>query len=403
MKYNFLRHDRHDDAVTYQMINELENICSIPLYIYRGDDACRNAVEIQGYLGEDVRLCYAVKANCYLAESLADVIEDFEVSSRGELEYCLGNGVPAEKISYSGVWKTDLEVKMALDAGVKRFIPDSLKQLQMIRNLAEKKGETVDVWLRLSSGNQFGMNIREIAQIFAKKQPNSNINMAGIHYYAGTQRQFVYQVEKDFQPLAEGLAYLKERGISFSKIRLGGGMGVPLYQNDSVRTYEETADYLFGFVRKLSEHYRITYECGRAIASNAGRYITKVFEKKQRENREILLVQGGSHHLKYHGNIVGQKTPFIECVAREERQGEQTYMVCGSLCSAGDILAMKFLHSCVEIGDYMIFYHVGAYSLQEAAILFLKMEMPDILVYNGNNSERKLLELGWISREKGNI
>lgn len=400
MKYNFFRHKLYDGAVTYRMINELESRYSVPLYIYNGDDACRNAVEIQGYLGKAVRLCYAVKANCYLAEPLTDVIGDFEVSSRGELEYCLENRIPAEKISYSGVWKTDPEVKAALDAGVKRFILDSARQIQRMRKLAKEK---VDVLLRLSSGNQFGMDIQEIAQIFMEQRRNPFVNIVGIHYYAGTQRQFVYQIEKDFQPLKNGLAYLEEKGIRFSEIQLGGGMGIPLYQSDSIHTYEEMADYLFNFVGKLSEHYRVTYECGRAIASNAGRYITKVFEKKKRENREILLLQGGSHHLKYHGNIVGQKTPFIECAAKKEQQGEQTYTVCGSLCSAGDILAMKFLHSCVGIGDYMIFYHAGAYSMQEAASLFLLMEMPGILVYNGNNGGTKLLKLGWINCEKGNI
>ena len=384
MKYNFFCHHRDNYQITYSMLKELEKKYDMPLYIYNGKTACENAIEIQRHLGESVRLCYAVKANCYLAESLRDVAGNFEVCTGGELEYCLHSHIPAEKLSYSGVWKTAGEVRRALEAGVKRFVLDSLKQTETLQELA---GERVEALLRLSSGNQFGMDVSEIVQIAEERERYSNIEIVGIHYYAGTQRQFVHQIEKDLQELKRGLEVLEKKGIRFSEIQIGGGMGIPMYRSDSIQKYEETADYLFGIIRRLSKHYRVTYECGRVIASNAGRYLTKVFQKKKRRNLEILLVQGGSHHLKYHGNIAGQRQPYIDCVTKEERQEKQDYMVCGSLCSSGDILAMRYSNRCVEVGDYMIFYHAGAYSLQEAASLFLSMAMPGILVYNRNISE----------------
>lgn len=397
MKYNFFDHNPNNDAVTYRMMDELDKKYGMPLYVYNGKTACENALEIQRHLGESVQLCYAVKANCYLAELLTEVAGSFEVSTVGELEYCLRSQIPVEKLSYSGVWKSDQEVRRALEAGVKRFILDSFDQVKALQELAV---ERVEALFRLSSGNQFGMDISEIIQIAEEKESYPNINIVGIHYYAGTQRQFAHQIEKDLQALKAGLECLEEKGIRFSEIQMGGGLGVPLYQRDPIQKYEEMADYLFDFIRGLSNYYRITYECGRAIASNTGRYITKVFQKKQRGNLEILLVQGGSHHLKYHGNIAGQKLPFIDCVPKEERQGKQDYMICGSLCSSGDILAMKFTDCFVDIGDYMIFYHVGAYSLQEAASMFLSMALPVLLVYNGNTDETKAFELGWIYHEK---
>ncbi|MEY8284157.1 alanine racemase [Lachnospiraceae bacterium 50-23] len=397
MKYKFFSHNPSNDTVTYDVINALDKKYTVPLYIYKGKDACENAIEIQRYLGEAVQLCYAVKANCYLVGSLTDVVGNFEVSSEGELEYCLCNQITAEKLSYSGVWKSAQEISRALGAGVKRFILDSINQIEMLQELAREK---VEAFLRLSSGNQFGMDISEIIWIALQRERYSNINILGIHYYAGTQRQFFRQMERDFQILKKGLEYLEEKEIWFSEIQLGGGLGVPLYQNDSIQKYEKMADYLFDFIRELSSHYQVTYECGRAIASNAGQYITKVFEKKHRGTSEILLVQGGSHHLKYHGNIMGQKQPFIDCVTRGKHRRKQDYMVCGSLCSSGDILAMRFTDFCVEIGDYMIFYHVGAYSLQEAASLFLTMAMPALLVYNENINVAKALELGWTCHER---
>ncbi len=397
MKYNFYKHNLHNDKIIFQDIKKIEETFPVPLYIYNGRDAWENAAEIQRCLGSSVRLCYAVKANYFLAESLIDIAAGFEICSRGELEYCLETHVPAGKISYSGVWKSEEDVRRALKVGVRRFVSDSSRQLAMLQKLA---GTKVKVLLRLSSGNQFGMNVPEIEKILSDRSQYPSLEISGIHYYAGTQRQFRYQLERDFRLLADALDYFENKGVSMKELQIGGGLGFPLFETDKIEEYENAADYLFGFIRSLSEHYQVTYECGRVIAANAGRYVTKVFEKKQREGREILFVQGGSHHIRYYGNVVGQRAPFIGGITKEKRQGECEYMVCGSLCSSADILSMEFKHRPIEIGDYLLFYNAGAYNLQEASNLFLGMEMPGILRYNKNNNQPKMLDLGWSYHER---
>lgn len=400
MKYNFFRHSLHDGILTYDAIKELDKRYSLPLYIYDGRDAADNAVEMKENLGKKVRLCYSVKANYFIAEALNDTVDMFEVCTGGELEFCLHNNISGNKIVYNGVWKSEQDLKCALEAGVDRLILDSAEQVQQLQDAAK---EPVKVLLRLSSGNQFGMNLEEIVQIAENRSRYSRLDILGIHYYAGTQRSCVRQVKEDMKILIRALEYMQSREIRIAEVQLGGGLGVPLYVCDNMKQYEEMADHLFTFIQTLSGRYKVTYECGRAIAANAGKYITQVFEKKLRENREILLVRGGSHHLRYYGNIVGQRQPFIDSVRRNTSTKECRYMICGSLCSAGDILSMEYTQNCIEKGDYMIFYNAGAYSLQEAASLFLTMEMPRVLVYNKSINEQKLMEIGWSYSEKRTI
>ena len=392
MKYNFLKHNPHDEIFTYDAINELDKRYSLPLYIYDGGAAADNAMEIKEILGNKVRLCYSVKANYFIAEALDNTVDMFEVCTGGELEYCLRNNISGDKLVYNGVWKSEQDLQCALEAGVNKLVLDSVEQAQQLQDVAK---EPVKVFLRLSSGNQFGMSLEEIVKIEEDRSRYSRLDIQGIHYYAGTQRRCVRQVKEDIQILTEALEYLQSRGIRIEEIQMGGGLGVPLYVCDNVREYEETADYLFTFIQTLSRRYNVTYECGRVIVANAGKYITQIFEKKRRKNREILLVKGGSHHLRYYGNVVGQRQPFIDSVRRNISTEECRYMICGSLCSAGDILSMTYTQKRIEKGDYMIFYNAGAYSLQEASSLFLTMEMPCVLVYNKNINNQKLVEIGW--------
>lgn len=396
MKYKFLNYKAHEGKLTYRKVKEMEEKYSLPLYIYDENGAVANADEIKKYLGINVRLCYSAKANYYFAKALSESVEMIEVCTGGELRYCLEQGIPAEKLVYNGVWKSEKDMEYAVKSGVGRIVLDSREQLLDLQCVVES---TIKVMLRLSSGNQFGMRVDEIEQIVKEQNVYKGLEITGVHYYAGTQRSCMRQIQRDLEEFMRQLRYLKDRKVNFEEIQIGGGIGVPLYRNDRNEEFEVTADYLFDFIKKLSADYNVTYECGRAIAANAGKYITQVFNKKHRENKEILLVRGGSNHLSYYGNIVGQKQPFIESITRKKGEEEREYMICGSLCSANDILSMVYTDYGIEVGDYMIFYNAGAYSLQEASTLFLTMEMPRVLIYNMSMRDLRLLELGWTCSE----
>jgi diaminopimelate decarboxylase len=397
MGYRFMDHKAYGRVLKYESIKCLEEKYSLPLYIYDENIAIANAREIKKCLGKEVRLCYSAKANYYLAEAVGEIADMIEVSTIKELQYCLKQRISADRLIYSGVWKSKEDFDYVLKAGVDRIVLDSVKQTSELQNIARG---TVEVLLRLSSGNQFGMNVEEIEQIIKYAGIYDNLNIVGIQYYAGTQRKCLSQVQRDIKKFADQLQYLEEKGICFKEVQIGGGIGVPLFYSERKEEFEEAADCMFAFIEKLSINYKVTYECGRGIAANAGQYVTQVFDRKWRDDRDVLLIRGGNNHLSYYGNICGQRQPFIESVIREEKKGpEYKYMICGSLCSANDILSMEYIDYSIEEGDYIIFYNVGAYSLQEAATLFLAMEMPRILVHSKDYNGHRVLELEWMNNE----
>lgn len=400
MKHKFQDYKIYGEKPAYEKIKYLDEKYSMPLYIYDINMAVENTKEMKELLGKNIGLCYSAKANYFLTEAVAEITEEIEVSTRGELEYCLQRHISAEKLVYSGVFKAKEDLKIALEEGVTRFVLDSVNQVSQLQDIAVKP---VQILLRLSSGNQFGMDTGEIVQIMENTGMYCNLDIVGIHYYAGTQRCSVCQVEKDFKDFSMKMQYLKDRGIEFEEVQIGGGIGVPLYESDRTEAFEETAEYIINFVRKLSLHHKVIYECGRVIAANTGRYIARVFEKKHRMDREILLIHGGNNHLSYYGNIVGQRQPYIDSITKKEIREKYKYMICGSLCSGGDILAREYTDCGIEAGDYMIFYNAGAYSLQEASTLFLSAGMPQILLYNKHMKEQKLFEVRWTYYESTSI
>lgn len=396
MKYDFLRRGpngewKHND------FERLENTYGLPAYLYSEQIATANAQQIKARIGAKTALCYSAKANYYLAKAVAAVVDSVEVCTAGELRECLRQGIAPENIFYNGIWKSPSDMEYASRIGVGRVVLDSVNQADCLQASAT---QPIKVFLRLTSGNQFGMNLEEIRWLVGNGRQYDRLDFVGIHYYAGTQRSRVQQLQDDITTLTHGLKYLEAHGIYWDEVALGGGLGVPLYQNDKVEEFEAAADFLFDFLETLSEKYQITYECGRAIATNAGCYVTRVFDKKVRAGRELLLVCGGNQHLRYHGNLVGQRLPFISSAVRNPGTECKDYMICGSLCSAADILTMHYSDCSIEVGDFLIFGNAGAYCLQEAATLFLTMEMPRILVYNESLGTVKQLELGWVCRAK---
>lgn len=396
MKYDFL-HRGPNGEWQHGDFERLENTYGLPAYLYSERIATANAQQIKVCLGTKTTLCYSVKANYYLTKAVATVADFVEVCTAGELQECLRQGVAPKNIFYNGIWKSPSDMEYAVRTGVGQVVLDSVNQADCLQATA---AQPIKVFLRLTSGNQFGMNPEEIRRLVENRRRYNRLDFVGLHYYAGTQRSRVQQLQDDIATLTHGLKYLETCGIYWDEVALGGGLGVPLYQNDKVEEFEATADFLFDFLETLSEKYRITYECGRAIVANAGCYVTRVFDRKIRAGRELLLVCGGNQHLRYHGNLIGQRLPFISSAVRTPGMECKDYMICGSLCSASDILTMHYTDCSIEVGDYLIFYNAGAYCLQEAATLFLTMEMPRVLVYNEDIGAVKQLELGWVCRAK---
>ncbi len=150
-------------------VNELKEIaikCGTPSYIFDTDELCARIDAMQQILGCGVTVCYAMKANPFLISVLDKKLDKFEVCSPGEFAICEKEGINREKIVLSGVNKEKKDILYTMKTGaVGIYTVESLNQLELINSCAVECGIKVKVLIRVTSGNQFGINERQVYEI----------------------------------------------------------------------------------------------------------------------------------------------------------------------------------------------------------------------------------------------
>lgn len=318
-------------------------------------------------LPKGVKVCFSVKSNPFLAQYGADAAEYVEVCSPGEWELCSRQGIPPGRIMANGVYKSPQELSRMAEAGPARISIESVLQYRLLLDCAQKRQ---DVLLRLTSGNQFGMNLEEIQEIV--RHPSACISVRGLHFYSGTQKKGAAAIQKDLQTLWDALP---ECGIVSPELSYGPGLGIPLF--DGLEPDVSAYDAMIEAVWQLHDKYPVTLELGRLLTADCGLYVTQIVDRKRNGGRTFYIVDGGIHHLSYYGQINGVPAPVIYQMSGGE---PCKATVCGALCTANDILAKDVTIRDAEIGDYLIFGNVGAYSITEARSLFLSRPLPAVVV-----------------------
>ena len=373
-------------------IERRKNQWETPFYLFSETKARKNVAALRRYMGSKVKMAYAMKANPWLVKSLSEDVDYIEVCSEGELEICRRHGVPGEKIVLGGVYKGEGMIEKAFGMNVERFCIDSKEQLEGIIQSAVFMRKHAEVLLRMSSGNQFGMEEAEAEECarmcWGRGYSLGNVEITGIQYYPGTQRSSIRQIQKEIQRLDRWIEWLEEHTeCKLNTVEFGAGLGVSYFENEDMEEYEEALRYVSDYARELSERYLVVYEAGRIVAAASGIYVTQVFARKRKGEKTVLFCKGGTNHLSYHGGILGIRTPVVKSICADPYGEAGRYMICGSLCNEGDVMGRDIVlpERNIGPGDSIAFFNAGAYSATASPNLFLAMEMPAVLMYNQDN------------------
>ena len=161
-----------------------------PLYLFDGEELARRTALLRQALPEGVGLCYAVKANPFLAGELAPLVDRLELCSPGELGICQRLGLPQEKFVISGVHKEAPVIRELLTRQGRPclYTVESLGQFHLLRREAVTAGKRISLLLRLTSGNQFGMDPGEVESLLTQFSHDPFVELRGIQYFSGTQK-----------------------------------------------------------------------------------------------------------------------------------------------------------------------------------------------------------------------
>lgn len=318
---------------------------------------------------------YAVKANANrkILEIIATEGLGADCVSGNEVKAAVNAGFPASKIVFAGVGKTDKEINLALDLNIFCFNVESLPELEVINELAAKKGKIAQVALRINPNvdahtheyittglneNKFGFNMAHLDTVIEKLSQLKSIKLIGIHFHIGSQIEDI-QV---FKPLCEKVndlqIYFEQKGIKLEHINVGGGLGID-YENPNEHPLPDFKDYfdLFHTNLKLREGQTLHFELGRSIVGQCGSLITRVVYIKEGETKKFAIVDAGMTDLIR--PALYQAYHKIENIS--SNLPIQKYDIVGPICESSDFFAKDYELNETQRGNLLALRSAGAY------------------------------------------
>ncbi|MBE4589901.1 diaminopimelate decarboxylase [Vibrio navarrensis] len=373
-------------------LSQLAQQYGTPLYVYsratleRHWKAFDQSVENHPHL-----VCYAVKANSNLGvlNVLARLGSGFDIVSGGELERVIAAGGDPRKVVFSGVGKTEAEMRRALELNIKCFNVESEPELERLNKVAGELGVKAPISLRInpdvdaqthpyiSTGlrdNKFGIAFDRAPAVYQFAQSLENLNVQGIDCHIGSQLTALAPFIDATDRLLALIDSLKEQGITIRHLDVGGGLGV-VYRNELPPQPSEYAKALLG---RLENHQdlELIFEPGRAIAANAGVLLTKVEFLKHTEHKNFAIIDAAMNDLMRPALYQA----WQDIVPVKPSSGEAvTYDLVGPICETGDFLG-KDRSLVLAENDLLAVRSAGAYGFVMSSNYNTRARAAEIMV-----------------------
>ena len=362
-----------------------------PTYVY-SKEALTSAFKRfdAGFEGTDHLVCFAVKSNPSLAilNLFAKLGAGFDIVSGGELERVIAAGGDPSKVVFSGVGKTEVEMRRALELGIFCFNVESSSELERLNQVAWGMGKIAPISLRvnpnvdakthpyISTGlknNKFGVAYEEALSIYQVAAKMSNIDIHGVDCHIGSQLTELSPFLDALDRVLALVDQLEAAGIPIRHIDAGGGIGI-CYVDE---TPPDFAEYAKAMRQKMAgRKVKLVFEPGRALVGNAGALLTKVEYLKHTESKNFAIVDAAMNDLMrpalydaYH-DIVAVKQVNLEA---------QVYEIVGPVCESGDFLGHDRKLALAQ-DDLLAVLSAGAYGMSMSSNYNTRPRAAEVMV-----------------------
>jgi diaminopimelate decarboxylase len=379
----------HCEGVSLHAIAEA---VGTPAYVYSSATLERHYdVFKAAFAPRAVMAAFAVKANANIAvlATLAAKGAGADTVSEGEILRALKAGVPGERIIFSGVGKTAQELAFALDAGVHQINIESIAEMEMLARVAAALKRPAPLAIRvnpdvgagghekISTGKgdaKFGVSPEAALALYARAHADANLAPKGLAVHIGSQIRDLGPLEAAFRVMRGLVERLRGEGLAVERLDLGGGLGVPYFNEPDPPA---PADYA-AMVNRVMEglDIKLAFEPGRMIAGNAGVLLSRVIRTQDR-TRPILVLDAGMNDLL--------RPAMYEAFhdlkpVREPNAPPQAYDVVGPICETGDTFARNRMLAPQQDGDLVAFMTAGAYGAAMASTYNARALIAEVLV-----------------------
>ena len=348
-----------------------------PFYYYDTDLLRATLREINAEAGKYEGYCvhYAVKANAN--PKVLNVISQAGLGadcvSGGEIKRALDMGFPANKIVYAGVGKSDWEINLGLDKDIFCFNVQSIPELEVINELAARKGKIARVAFRINPNvgahthanittglaeNKFGIAMEDMERVIELSRQMPNVKFVGLHFHIGSQILDMGDFVALCNRINELQTQLESHHIQVENINVGGGLGIDYHHPHRVPV-PDFKSYFATYARhlKLRKGQTLHFELGRAVVAQCGSLITRVLYVKRGAFKQFAIVDAGMTDLIR--PALYQAYHKIENISNDEEN--DTYDVVGPICESSDVFAKAVDLNCCHRGDLLAIRSAGAY------------------------------------------
>ena len=347
-----------------------------PCYVYsRAAMVAAYTDFAQAMHGRDGLVCYSVKANSNLAvlALLAQLGAGFDIVSGGELARVLAAGGQSSRILFSGVGKSDAELRYALEQAIHCINLESEAELERVARIARELGRRAPIAFRvnpdidakthpyISTGlreTKFGVPYAEAERLYQRAAAMPELEAAGIGCHIGSQLSDTAPFVAAAERLAALADRIEARGIALKHIDLGGGMGIR-YKDEPARP---RAEFVSAALRVLAHRrQQLILDPGRSIVGEAGLLLTRVEYVKPGEARNFIVVDAAMNDL-LRPALYGAWHDVRRVREAESSPKEAVYDIVGPVCESADFLARSRALGARQ-GDLLALMSAGAYGM----------------------------------------
>lgn len=385
-----------------------------PAYVYSRTAIAEAYDEFaKGLAGIPHTICFAVKSNGNLSilNVLADRGSGFDIVSGGELQHLGHLGVRGERIVFSGVGKTQHEIREALqyvpgargrhpkraNSGILLFNVESEAELEVLLEESERHkrlgGEIPSVAIRVNPDvaagghphiatgrhtHKFGLDWPEARRLYLAHKDSKYLRWKGVSAHIGSQIVSLVPFRKAFQRIAGFLRELRRAGIELEFLDLGGGLGVR-YTTEKTSSRSEYARMVAKLVAPLRLH--LLLEPGRSIIAATSVLLTRVIYVKRNRGKTFVVVDAAMNDL-LRPALYGAEHPITK-ISRDPKLWKtptERVDVVGPVCETGDCLIHEWPLGDVASGDVLAIWVAGAYGMTQASNYNARTRPSEVLV-----------------------
>jgi len=397
---NFIRLKKNDLCVENIPTISLTKKYKTPFYCYSYGQLKNNFNTFaNAFRAFKPLVCFSVKSNSNitLLKELKKMGSGADVVSAGELLKATKAGIGPKKIVFSGVGKTEDEIKLAIRKKVLLINMESVSEANLINKISKKMHKTTSVGIRLnpnitgethkkiSTGgkhDKFGLSYKDCINFCKKINSLKNLKLDGVSVHIGSQITNI----KPFKQVIDVLNKLIiESKINFKFIDLGGGMGISYSSNEKKLNLNQYAQIVNNFLK--NKKARIIFEPGRFIVGDAAILISKVIYIKKSNNKIFIILDAGMNDLMRPALYNAQHKIIPLKKNRKKIIGNIEFV--GPICESSDKFLNQKEFTKVKEGDFVAISHVGAYGMSLTSNYNTRPIIAEIMI---NGSKHKLIK-----------